>query len=212
MITATPLVMTGVVTRESPPTLTPTSPPVPTKVYAGPLPTSTRTPFTLPTPDRRRGSPTIFPGLDPEDVFYVVVQYNNGANYYFYEYDERAQSICDKSRPAGIRECNIDLVAFLEPFIAIPVEEYFSQMPDGINWTYDWENWKSGYTEVLVVMEVRAWDQDTDQSRRWWFGASSLSDEYAFAYIRNRYDHYNYAMIDAAKLNPLIGSRAPVKP
>jgi hypothetical protein len=207
MITATPIVALSTDT----PTPRPTRTLAPTSVLSAPGPTPTRTPFTIPTPDPSRGGPTIFPGLDPQDVFYVMVQYNDGADYYLYEYDERAGSVCDKSRPEGTRECNLDLAAFIAPFIAIPVEEYLSQMPTNIVWNFDWDKWEGNYTQVLVAMEIRTYDAGTRSSRRWWFGASPLTDEYTFAYIRNRYDHFNYAVIDAAKLNALVGLRAPLK-
>lgn len=205
--TAIPISATGTATSTPRPTRTP----VPTNVLSAPSPTPTSTPYVLPTPDPSRGGPSIFPGLNPNDVFYLVVQYNDGEDYLFYQYDEQAGSICDESRPEGVRECNVDLAAFLEPFIAIPVDEYVQDIPAGINWEFDWDRWESHYSTVLIVMEIRAWDRTTDTSHRWWFGASPINDEYSFAYIRNLYNHFNYAIIDADKLGPLIGSRAPVK-
>jgi hypothetical protein len=166
--------------------------------------------FVLPTPATAQTG-ALLRGLDPTQVFAVTLQLNDGNDYHEWV-AQSSGGVCDLSRPPAVRSCDMDLAALARDLAAIPVWEYVEHLPSDINWTaWNWHNRKvdpGGYTDVLVVAFVRAWDPATDNARQWRIACSvrPTAPEQAACYRSGRLDHYNYAIVPAAPLVALANT------
>jgi hypothetical protein len=155
---------------------------------------------------------SILNGINPNDVFELIIQYNDGQDYHHYKFVEGENSICDVSRPENIRTCNINLSGYISLWAKIPIYQYIENMPDSINWNaWNWDTFSSdlgGYTPVVVAMEIRAYDPETDRAKRYWFSASfdPANPYQAAGLVSNRIDHFNYILVDAVLLQQMVGS------
>jgi hypothetical protein len=136
-------------------------------------------------------------GLQPEQVFEIALQLDDGATSYQIADLGGVEGVCDLAQPATARDCQIDLVALAQQFEQLVVVEYLAQMPESVQWHVGGPT-----TPVVLAADVRQWDAQADQARQWRVACSVLPDqpELAVCAVVNRLDHFNYVLVYSAAL------------
>lgn len=144
----------------------------------------------------------VFNRLNPSDVFELWAQWGNGANYVELVRQPDG-TVYDRARPADAQPQGVSLAALAGQLAALPALDYAPTMPASVNWNaWDWQTMKQkpgGYTDVCLVVLVRAHDPASHNALRWWAACSLIPDQPGRAVVvrYDRMDHNNIIIAPA---------------
>jgi len=144
---------------------------------------------------------SVLRGMSPKFVFEVIVQVDNAHDYHEYRVGDSG-TVCDYSRPATVRKCDVNIIAIAETLATLTVREWIPSRPAWVHWTWDWEHMKpygGKYTPIAFNALVRQYDGKTAHR---WYVACSVNDAQTegFCMVYDRMDHFNYVLVDAVQV------------
>jgi hypothetical protein len=145
--------------------------------------------------------------LWPDLVFHAHLSVDNGRNYR--EFVRVPGGILDVSRPLTDQVYTFDFSALIRAFNAITLVEWLRELPEGINWDWNWDRMapETGtYTPIVLAARLREYDAAKQTARSYWLSASWLPDDsdLAACLISSRVDHFNYALVKADPLRVIV--------
>lgn len=144
---------------------------------------------------------TVFAGLNPHHVFELWLQLASLS--YRQLVRQPDGTVRDLARPDDAQPLDVSIVALAEQLAALPALDYAPTMPASVHWNaWDWQTMKQkpgGYTDVCLVVLVRAHDPASHNALRWWAACSLIPDQPGRAVVvrYDRMDHHNIIIAPA---------------
>lgn len=125
--------------------------------------------------------PSVFLHVKPDYVWDITLEIDDGADYVQFVYLGEELGGCDMSRPANVRECQVDVASLARQFRKARFVDFVDELPPSVNWdAWNWDKMTmddGGYTPVFLSATIKEWDPEAEQTTVWWVSCSVVPDE-----------------------------------